>query len=270
MFGSLTGCEAGNGESVLILLHGIGGNAEVWKAQLAAFAPHHRTIAWNAPGYGGSSPFQARDPTLSDYANALGSFLDALKIYDSVNLLGHSMGGLVASKLAAAYPERVRRLVLTDCSSGHRTYSQEAREQLLKSRLAFDEAEPFRYARDRAQKLLSVNATPDLIERVIGELAKLRQPGFAHATRMISEANVFDHAHEISVPTQVLCGTNDEVTPEALNRRIAQSIPGAKYIPIPGAGHWSFLERPNEFNIAVLQFLLGEVKREDVEWQNSF
>jgi pimeloyl-ACP methyl ester carboxylesterase len=269
-FGTLTGLAAGRGESVLLLLHGIGGNAGGWMEQLTAFAPHHRTIAWNAPGYGGSSPMKAPNPTLRDYAHAVVALLDGLHIAGPVNLLGHSLGGLVASLVAALCPERVQRLILADCSSGHRTYPKEDRERLLKARLAFDENDPVGYARGRVAKLLSRNASGALVERAVGTLAKLRQPGFGHATRMISEADIFDHAHQISAPTRILCGTEDEVTPEALNRRIAQAIDRAEYLSIPGAGHWSFLERPIEFNRAVLEFLAGKVQKKDPEWQSSF
>jgi pimeloyl-ACP methyl ester carboxylesterase len=256
-FGTLTALGAGRGESVLLVLHGIGGNAGGWTEQLLAFAPHHRTIAWNAPGYCGSSPIAAPKPALRDYADAVVALLDALHIAGPVDVLGHSLGGLVASLVAALFPARVRRLVLADCSSGHRSYPKEDRERLLKSRLAFDESDPVAYARGRVANLLSANASPVLVERAVATLAKLRQPGFGHATRMVSEADIFDHAPRIAAPTRVLCGTEDRVTPEALNRRIAEAIDGAEYVSIPGAGHWSFLERPVEFNHAVLEFLTG-------------
>jgi pimeloyl-ACP methyl ester carboxylesterase len=57
------------------------------------------------------------------------------------------------------------------------------------------------------------------------------------------------------MPARVICGTGDQVTPPALNMKIAQSIPGADYVPIEKAGHWVFLEFPDPFNTAVRQFV---------------
>lgn len=257
-FGTMTGLAAGRGESVLLVLHGIGGNAGGWAEHVAAFAAHHRAIAWNAPGYCGSSPMTASQPTLRDYADAVIALLDALQIPGPVSLVGHSFGGLVASLVAAVFPHRVHRLILSDCSSGHRSYPKEDRERLLKARLAFtNDSDPVAYARGRVPNLLSGEAPPELVERAVAILARLRQPGFGHATRMISEADIFEHAPRIAAATRVICGTEDRVTPEALNRRIAEAIDGAEYVSIPGAGHWSFLERPVEFNHAVLEFLTG-------------
>ena len=95
---------------------------------------------------------------------------------------------------------------------------------------------------------------PEHVERAVAILSQLRQPGFGQATRMIADADLFEHAPRIAAPTRVLCGTQDKVTPEALNRRIAAAIAGAQYVPIEGAGHWSFLEQPDAFQRAVLEF----------------
>lgn len=255
-FGTLTARAAGAGDSVLLVLHGIGGNAYGWTAQLLEFAPHHRVVAWNAPGYCGSTPMSAPHPSLRDYAEAVIALLDRLGASGPVHLLGHSFGGLVASMVAAIYPGRIDRLVLADCSSGHRRYAAEDRERVLKARLAFTEqSDPVAYARSRVPNLLTSNAAPAVVERAVEIIARLRQPGFGHATKMISEADIFDHASQIVAPTRVICGTEDRVTPEPLNRQIAAAIAGAEYIPIANAGHWSFLEKPTEFNRAVLDFL---------------
>jgi pimeloyl-ACP methyl ester carboxylesterase len=254
-FGLLTARSAGEGEPVLVVLHGIGGNAEGWSAQLHEFARHFRVVAWNAPGYCGSTAMRSDAPTLQDYARAVIALFDGLGLQQPVNLLGHSLGGLVASEVAAAYPGRVGRLVLAACSSGHRSYSAEDRARILNARMAFRNDDPEAYARSRVPNLLSLHPDPDCVERAVAVLSRLRQPGFAHATRMVSDSDIFEHATRILAPTRVICGTQDRVTPEALNRQIASAIGGAEYVAIEGAGHWSFLEHPTVFNHLVLEFL---------------
>ena len=254
-FGVLTGLTAGDGDSVLVILHGVGGNAEGWSTQLDDFAAHHRVIAWNAPGYGGSSAMPMSKPNLQDYARALIAFLDGLSLRAPVHLLGHSLGGLVAASAAASNPTRVGRLVLAACSSGHRRYSLEERERILSARLAFSSADPAAYARSRAPSLLSSNPDRKCVERAIVILSRLQQPGFSQATQMVSEADIFEFAGQVAAPTRIICGAEDRVTPEALCRRIAQAIPGADYVSIPGAGHWAFLEHPTTFDRLVLEFL---------------
>jgi pimeloyl-ACP methyl ester carboxylesterase len=256
-FGTLTGFAAGRGDPVLLMLHGVGGNGGGFAGQLAAFGARQRTIAWNAPGYLGSSPMPAANPQLRDYADAVIALLDALQIRAPVDLLGHSMGGLIASLVAAEHPARVRRLILSNCSSGHKTYPKEERERALKGRMAFDERDPVAYARGRVSNVLSASASPAVVEEAVAIMAKLRQPGFAQATVMISESDLFEHAARISTSTRVISGTEDKVTPEALNRRIAGAIGGAQFVSIAGTGHWTFLEKPAEFNRAVLEFLLS-------------
>jgi pimeloyl-ACP methyl ester carboxylesterase len=231
----------------LLLLHGVGGNAEAWgDLQLSALAPGRQLIAWNAPGYGSSSPFAASHPEVDDYAGAALALIDTLEL-DRVDVLGHSMGGLIAARLATLAPERVRRLVLADCSSGHRGYDADKRQAILSMRLAQDNTDPWVYARARAPKLLSPQADAALVDRACAMLARLRQPGFGQASQMVAGSDLFAFAASIAAPTAVICGTEDGITPEALNQRIAQAIPGATYQSIAGAGHWSFVERPARF-----------------------
>ncbi|QHE87339.1 alpha/beta fold hydrolase [Hydrogenophaga sp. BPS33] len=241
--------DEGTGEP-LLLMHGVGGGTDAWDIVFSALGQGRRLLAWNAPGYGGSTPFAVPDPTLDDYARAALDLLDALGL-ERANVLGHSMGGLIAARLASLWPRRVARLVLADCSSGHLGYDEQKRSQILSTRLTQDASDPWVYARARAPKLLSASASPELLEHASAMLARLRQPGFGQAARMVAGSDLFAFAGQIEAPTAVICGTEDGVTPEPLNQRIAQAIPGAKYRAIEGAGHWSFLEKPVQFAQAV-------------------
>ena len=72
---------------------------------------------------------------------------------------------------------------------------------------------------------------------------------------MVSASDIFPYLNKIKMPARVICGTADQVTPPALNRKIADSITGADCVTVEGAGHWLFLEYPDQFNKALREFV---------------
>ena len=98
--------EAGDG-SPLVLLHGIGSNSGSWQNQLAVLSGQFRVLAWDAPGYGESTPLDMPQPDAQDYADALDAFLDAMQIPECC-LVGHSLGTLMAAAFAS--------LILVSCA----------------------------------------------------------------------------------------------------------------------------------------------------------
>lgn len=107
--------EAGRGEP-LLLLHGLGAWSYSFRHNLPALARRYRALALDLPGFGFSDRPAEGDYTVGGQARAVGAFMDALRI-PSATVLGHSMGGAVALHLAAAEPQRVRRLILVDSAT---------------------------------------------------------------------------------------------------------------------------------------------------------
>jgi pimeloyl-ACP methyl ester carboxylesterase len=104
--------ESGSGDGVpLILLHQTPRSVDEFKEVLPLLAKHRRTIAVDNPGYGGSDPVEGQ-PTVADYARSVIAVLDALKV-DTAVFVGHHTGAIVSIELAAAFPERVDRVVLS-------------------------------------------------------------------------------------------------------------------------------------------------------------
>lgn len=247
--------RSGTAGPALFLLHGIGGNADAWRAQYAAFGERFRVTGWDAPGYGASFDFSAESPGVEDYAGAFIALMDAMGV-ERAHVVGHSLGGLVAACVAANHPERVDRLVLTACSSGHATYDEARRQQVLRTRLeAFASGDVRDYARARVANLLSPSAPAEVVEEAVRVMAQIRQPGFPQATRMVSASDIFPYLARIGAPTRVVSGSGDGVTPPELNRKIAAAVKGAGYVGVEGAGHWLLVEHPGPFNAAVLEFL---------------
>ena len=107
---------AGDGPP-LVLLHGIGSGSASWEAQLDALSAGFHTIAWDAPGYGGSDPLPGETPPKAAYGDAVADLVVGLGL-ERVHLLGHSLGGLIAASFAARHPGRVSSVILSDAAAG--------------------------------------------------------------------------------------------------------------------------------------------------------
>ncbi|MEX8503211.1 MAG: alpha/beta fold hydrolase [Leptothrix ochracea] len=110
--------EAGQGDEVLVLLHGFLCDARCWRPQLTGLSQNRRVVAWDAPGAGGSedppAPF-----TLVDWSHALAAFLDRIGV-ERAHFLGLSWGGVLAQVFCQLYAQRVRGLILADTYAGWR------------------------------------------------------------------------------------------------------------------------------------------------------
>ncbi len=252
--------EAGTGEP-LVLLHGLGSNSRSWRHQLAGLAQSFRVLAWDAPGYGLSDDLAVFDGpafTMADFAHVLGAFFDALKI-DQAHIVGHSMGGVLALEFYQHYRERVKSLVLADTNRGGGAKPQAERQATLQRRLhALATQTPAQIAQARAPGLLSPHADAVLVADVSSIYAEIRPAGYRLATLGLDRANHTDLLPQVNVPTLILCGELDTVTPPAESEILAQNIPHADLKFIPRAGHSSNQEQPQVFNRLVLDFLQSD------------
>ncbi|RRO20022.1 alpha/beta fold hydrolase [Saccharopolyspora rhizosphaerae] len=243
--------EAGSG-TPLVLLHGIGGAAEAFDAQLAGLADRHRVIAWDAPGYGRSADLPG-EPDLDAYADAVIAVLDGVDA-EPAHLLGVSWGGVIATRVALRAPELLRSLVLADSSrgSGRTTEGRAAmgaRVEELRSRGAGA------FAAVRAPRLTASGAEQPVVERVTALMSRVRLPGYRNAARVMAATDHSARLPLVVTPTLVVVGTEDQVTGVAESRALAERIPGARLVEIDDAGHAANQEKPGEFNAAVRDFL---------------
>jgi 3-oxoadipate enol-lactonase len=242
----------GPGDPVL-LLHGIGGSADSFTDQFAALSAGHRVVAWDAPGYARSADPETA-PGMAGYAAAAAALLRERGAAPA-HVVGVSWGGVIATRLALDHPEVVRSLVLVDSTRGSgRTAEQATAMRRRAAELADVGAAAF--AQARAPKLVSAEAPKELAERVATAMARsIRLPGYAYAAASMAETDHSDVLGRLSVPTLVIAGDRDVVTGVAESQAIAADIPGARLRVIEGAGHLSNVERPDEFNRLVLEFL---------------
>jgi 3-oxoadipate enol-lactonase len=240
----------------LVFLHGIGGAARGWRNQLEFFSDRCRTIAWDMPGYGGSTPLAgASIPAL---ASALKEFLHATGATKPV-IVGHSIGGMIVQQLLADNPSIASAVVLAQTSPAFGSAEGDWQKQFIEARLG-----PL----DRGATMVTL--APSLVAELVGddphhdgvELARqcmAAVPESSYRAMMMSMLD-FDQRRalkEISVPTLLLSGSKDKNAPAPMMAKMATYVPGSTYVELEGVGHLANLERPGEFNAVISDFLMA-------------
>lgn len=246
--------EAGKGPT-LGLLHGIGSSGASFESLSELLAGKYRLIAWNAPGYATSEPLSTPTPSASDYADVAAGLLGEVAP-GPFFLLGHSLGAIVAARLAVSQPARVTKLVLANAAAGYGDAPAEVRAKRLQERIAhMDELGPEKLAEARGRALVGPNASEAAVEKVKAVQRKLNPDGYKRAGYLLAYGNLLADAARVSTPTLVMCGSADQVTTEASNRTIAAAIKGSRYRSLPNLGHISYVEDPEMFAGVLTDFL---------------
>jgi pimeloyl-ACP methyl ester carboxylesterase len=212
-------------------------------------------IAWDAPGYGRTTPLAPESPSASDYAGALHQFLTSLDIRPDI-LLGHSLGAMMAGGYVAKYKPALRALILADPANGYGEADEETRSQKMNARLKMvNDLGPDGMAAQRSSNLLSADASDDAMALVRWNMSQIHPEGYRQATRMLAHGHLMGDAETYEGRVLVMGGSEDTVTPEAGCRDVAAALRNAEYRTLPGVGHASYVENGKQFNDMVLGFL---------------
>ena len=247
--------EAGAGWP-LLLIHAFPLCADMWRPQLEAVPDGWRFIAPDLRGFGGEAPPDGQPPTMDDFAADLQRLLDALEI-ERAMIGGLSMGGYVTFALYRRAPERFTRMLLADTRSQADTpEGRQARKAM--SRLVRTEGPPA-VARQMLPKLLGETTRrerPELAEQVERMVRKSRASGIDGAIHaMMTRPDSTPDLSRISVPALIIAGEEDTLTPVSDSEALQRSIERSHLVVLPGAGHLSNLEAPEEFSRALANFL---------------
>jgi 3-oxoadipate enol-lactonase len=250
----------GSGPLVLFM-HGIGGNRTNWHDQLPVFGEKFHAASWDARGYGASDDYDG-PLDFADFSRDLLRLLNHLKAA-RVHLVGLSMGGLIAFDFHATHPERVATLTICDSMSGMTGLSDEARREFIRIRQEplLNGKEPRDIAPVVAKTLVGKFAQPGSFERLVASMSALHKDSYLKTIAATTNYARTLELEKIAVPTHIIVGDEDTLTPPALSRSMAARIPGARLTVIKGAGHLSNIEQPEAFNAAVLAFLLEHRER---------
>jgi pimeloyl-ACP methyl ester carboxylesterase len=240
---------------VLVLLHAFPLNARMWEGQLALADSGWRVIAPQLRGFddgAGDPPAESVD----DYAGDVIDLLDALQIKQAV-VGGLSMGGYVAFALLRLAARYVQGLVLADTRSQADTPEGVAgRMRLLK---LLQEQGPSAVADEMIPKLLGETTrrtNPTVVDTVRSLALASQAAAVAGAIRaLMTRPDSTPLLSTIHVPTLIVVGDEDTLTPPAASEEMHRAIAGSHLVRIPNAGHLSNLEQPDSFNAALAAFL---------------
>ena len=225
--------ESGSGPA-LLLVHGAGATGRIWHRQLGAFSRGFRVLAPDLPGFGGTD-FFPEAATARGYGRFLAGFLDALGI-GRVSVVAHSFGGWTACWFASEFPERVDRFVLAAPSGLY----IEGAPVMTVPELISELRRYYSYSPDQ----------PEELTRAIDTITRL-SVGDAFRPDLAGRLPL------IKAPTLIVWGRGDRVVPLVYSGSFKDGVRGSVLKVIDGAGHLPFIERPDEFNDAVLDFLKG-------------
>lgn len=246
-------CGEGN---PLLLVHGFPLDHTMWQEQLALLQNHARCIAPDLRGFGKSGVTEGV-LKMERLADDLASLLDAMKIHEPVTFCGLSMGGYIAWQFLRRHSRRVRRLILCD------TRAAADSAEVAAGRHATAELVLTTGVRSlvttMTPKLFSESTRknqPELVDRMQKSILATAPTSAAAALRGMAERQDFTHdLPRLSVPTLLIVGAEDAITPAAEMKEMAAVIPDSRLVEIPDAGHMAPAENPQPVYAAIKYFL---------------
>lgn len=247
--------DIGEGEIPVIFLHGFPFSKAMWRQQLDFLRTNHRVIAFDIRGFGASTDEES--PLSIDlFAEDLVGLMDSLSIEKAI-VCGLSMGGYIALNAQTRFPERFAGLIL--CDTQCIPDSPEVKEKRMQT-IADVESNG---ATNFNEGFLKVAFHNDSLSHKKELVESLRKVVFSNSAHIISaglkaiaeRSETCSTLGAIDIPTLIVCGREDEVTPLAQSEAMHQQIEGSILRVIDYAGHVSNLEHPDEFNQYMHDFL---------------
>jgi pimeloyl-ACP methyl ester carboxylesterase len=239
----------------VVLIHGFPYNKSMWDDQVAALSGSNRVITYDLRGHGESGA-TSETYTMEMLAEDLHVLIEELSLGE-VALGGFSMGGYVALAFAEAYPEHIDKLMLLD--TRHLPDSEQAAEgrENLAKQVEADGVEGV--ATGLPARMLTeatVSGRPEVAAKASDMIRAASPAGVAGAARgMAVRVDQSDLLPSIAVPTLIVVGEEDGITPPADAEAMAAAVYNSTLVKIPGASHLSNLDKPDEFNKALIDFL---------------
>ena len=228
----------------VILIHGSGGSAEFWTLQLGPLDEYFNTVAVELPGHGrttGPPP-----ETVAGYSSWVERVIKAWNLPRPLVVAGLSLGGAIVLELGLTYPDNLDGLVPAGTGA-----------HLPVNDLIFDGLENDFSGSIRMilKWSFTKNVSMKLIDNGFQQMIRNKPQLVANDFRACSRFDRRNDLHRITLPTLVICGRQDKMTPTDLSDELVEHIPGAKKAYIDDAGHMVPVEQPDAFNEAIVDFV---------------
>jgi len=229
----------------LVFIHGSGDSGRVWRLQIEHFGTHH-AFALDLPGHGQRPDTLPAEVTVHEYAQVVHDIMTQELHLQKPIIVGHSLGGAIALTMALEYGDALGGIILIGTG---------ARLRILPALLADAKNRP-EQARLRLSHMAVATTTAPSVSQAVAQ--EQGTPGPNMLYRDLAACDVFDimkRLYEISIPTLILCGVEDQLTPVKYSTYLQQHISGSNLHIIPGAGHYVMREQPEAVNSAIDEWL---------------
>ena len=232
----------------LVFIHGSGDSGRVWRLQVEHFETQ-RAFALDLPGHGQRPDTLPAEVTIQEYAQAAHDIVTQELHLQKPIIVGHSLGGAIALTMALEYGDELGGIVLVGTG---------ARLRILPALLADAKNTP-EQARSRLSHMAVATTTASSVSEAV--VQEQTTPGPNILYRDLAACDVFDimkRLYEISIPTLIICGMEDQLTPVKYSTYMNQHIKGSTLRIIPDAGHYVMREQPQAVNSAIDEWLQTE------------
>ena len=246
---------SGESDTTLYLLHGAYGSKEYFRFTIERFVAHgFRVVACDAPGYGISEvPGSVTIPGMAEVVNRL---IDATCTRHNV-LLGHSMGGMVAQKVADQQPERIQALVLSATAHTFNHSGQQWQEDFMRTRVApLTQGQSIAdYAPALLRTMMGPGASDPALDHALYNIRMMKGATFQKAIQAIAQYLEDDVPARLRMPVLCIAGELDLTCPAAVMKQMSQMMPRGEFHEMKGVGHYGWGERHEEYHRVVHDFL---------------
>jgi pimeloyl-ACP methyl ester carboxylesterase len=237
----------------ILWLHGLGSSADDWNAQLAAFAGDYRLLLVDLPGHGRSSIPRGR-PTVEAMADRVAALLDDIA-EPPAHVVGLSLGGCVGLALALRHPARVRSLTLVNAFAVLRPADTGAALRMLLRGALLALAPMSAVGRFVAATAFPHPEQAALRLAAAASLARTPRRAYVASVRALARFDARPSLARLRCPTMVVAGADDRTIALAAKDALAHGIAGARWVVVPGSGHVTSVDRADEFNAVLREFI---------------
>lgn len=228
----------------VLFIHGSGGSHYAWDLQ-SSLENDFNIVVVDLPGHGESKGEGLK--TVEEFSNALHQLIhQEFSSYLPLILVGHSLGGAIIQQYTLKHPQDLLGIVLVGTGAKLRVMDQ-VLDNLLDD---FEEIVNL-----IAQYAFHKETDPRIIQKSIDQLLECPPNIMLQDFKACNVFNLFNEINNISVPTLIICGTNDLLTPVKYSKYLQENIANSKFVEIPDAGHMVMLEQPQPFNQALKSFI---------------